>query len=100
MENYTKIINEYGTVYYYNSAMKLHRLDGPAVERADGGRTWWVNGKCHRLDGPAVVRPNGAFEWKVAWCLSNKHYLKPNHNRLCLFFILEPRRINLLPSER
>jgi len=22
---------------------KLHRLDGPAIEFADGARAWWVN---------------------------------------------------------
>jgi hypothetical protein len=24
---------------------KLHRTDGPAVERADGMKMWWLNGK-------------------------------------------------------
>jgi len=26
----------------------LHRLDGPAIEWANGGKEWWVDGKLHR----------------------------------------------------
>jgi hypothetical protein len=33
---------------------KLHRIDGPAIERADGTREWYRDGKRHREDGPAV----------------------------------------------
>jgi len=44
---------------------KLHRLDGPAVEYADGRKEWWVNGEYHRLDGPAVERPDGDKEWYI-----------------------------------
>ena len=44
---------------------KCHRLDGPAVERADGGREWWVEDERHRLDGPAVEWPDGRREWWV-----------------------------------
>ena len=46
---------------------KLHRLDGPAVERADGTRQWWLHNKLHRLDGPAVERADGTRSW---WLLS------------------------------
>ena len=44
---------------------KLHRLDGPAFERADGSKSWWVDGKRHRLDGPAIEWVNGTKEWYV-----------------------------------
>ena len=33
---------------------KLHRTDGPAIERVDGGKQWWLNGDLHRTDGPAI----------------------------------------------
>ena len=33
---------------------KLHRLDGPACEWANGTKEWWVNGKLHR----SVVQPS------------------------------------------
>ena len=44
---------------------KLYREDGPAVERADGTKSWWVNGKRHRVDGPAVEWANGDKWWHV-----------------------------------
>ena len=43
---------------------KLHRLDGPAIERADGSEFWFHNGYIHRLDGPAVKFANGNTVWK------------------------------------
>jgi len=44
---------------------KLHRLDGPAVEQANGAKHWYINGKRHRLDGPAIEWSNGTKEWWV-----------------------------------
>jgi hypothetical protein len=44
---------------------KLHRLDGPAAEYADGYRSWWVAGRRHRTDGPAVEYASGSREWWV-----------------------------------
>ena len=57
--------NTYGTKYYYKDKAKtiLHRTDGPAIERANGLKEWYVNGKLHRLDGPAVEHNNGLKEW-------------------------------------
>ena len=49
--------------WYQNG--ELHRLDGPAVEYADGGKYWYQNGKYHRLDGPAVEWSNGYKEWFI-----------------------------------
>ena len=47
---------------------KLHRLDGPAIEWADGDKSWWQNGKRHRLDGPACEYANGS----KSWCQNDK----------------------------
>ena len=33
-----------GNRYYRNAASQLHRIGGPAVERFDGYREWWLNG--------------------------------------------------------
>jgi hypothetical protein len=44
---------------------KLHRLDGPAVEFADGDKQWCVEGQCHRLDGPAIEHVDGLKEWWI-----------------------------------
>ena len=56
-------VDRVGTVRYRNSDDQLHREDGPAVERSDGSRLWFLDGKLHREDGPAVERPDGSCEW-------------------------------------
>jgi len=33
--------------WYLNG--KLHREDGPAVERADGDRAWYLNGRLEKI---------------------------------------------------
>ena len=38
-------IDEYGTKCWGNAEGKLHREDGPAVERDDGSKSWYLNGK-------------------------------------------------------
>ena len=56
-----------GNKFYFKDAAKqiLHRTDGPAIEYANGDKTWIVNGKLHRLDGPAVKYKDGDESWWV-----------------------------------
>ena len=92
MKNYMK--KEFdleGNVYYFNSKGHWHRTDGPAVEWADGGKSWWVNGRRHRLDGPAFG--------SNSWYIKGMFYSKSCHNRLYLFSVLEPRRIDINSTE-
>ena len=49
------------TVTKYYTDNKLHRLDGPAIERKNGQNEYYVNGKLHRLDGPAVIKKQYIF---------------------------------------
>ena len=57
-----KFKNEHGdTVWYLNG--KLHREDGPAIERLSGDRFWYRYGLLHRENGPAIERNNGTKEW-------------------------------------
>jgi len=72
MITYTVKVNDSGTVRWYNEDGLLHRLDGPAVEYADGSKEWWVNGKLHRLDGPAVESSDGFKSW---WLNGKLHRL-------------------------
>lgn len=65
MQTYKVTVDEDKTISWYNDKGQLHRLDGPAVEWADGDKEWWVEGKPHRLDGPAVEWANGAKWWYV-----------------------------------
>ena len=49
--------------WYLNG--KLHREDGPAIERANGDKEWYINGRRHREDGPACERANGDKYWWI-----------------------------------
>jgi hypothetical protein len=65
-EQYIRIDTHGTKIYYKDREMKIHhRLDGPAIEYADGNKSWWVDGKRHRTDGPAIEWPSGYKEWHV-----------------------------------
>ena len=89
--------NEWGTKSWWLND-KLHREDGPAIERVNGTKRWFVNGKIHREDGPAVIRASGTKEWHVngkkhrldgpavewangdnAWYVNGKYYASFDH---------------------
>ena len=57
-----KVNIHYGHEAWYQNDL-LHRLDGPAVEDADGTKYWYQNDNLHRLDGPAIDRADGDKEW-------------------------------------
>jgi hypothetical protein len=119
MENYTKREVDFkGNVFYFNSKGHWHRTDGPAVEWISGTKEWFIDGKRHRKDGPAAEYPLGGRYWFIngkhhrlngpasissagtkTWWISDVEYSKSQHNRVYLFSILEPRRINLSPTE-
>ena len=42
---------------------KLHREDGPAIERSDGTKQWYLHDKRHREDGPAMEWADGRKQW-------------------------------------
>lgn len=48
---------------WYNLDGKLHREDGPAIERKNGDKYWYRNGEAHREDGPAVEYADGDKHW-------------------------------------
>ena len=58
-----KTIKENGNIEYRNAEGQRHREDGPAVERANGYKAWFLNDKLHREDGPAVEYANGTKSW-------------------------------------
>ena len=59
-----------GTVRWYNTDGKLHRLDGPAFEYVDGTKYWYKNGHLHREDGPAIEEADGY----IAWYLNGEYH--------------------------
>jgi len=64
-EKYIVEINSDKDVHWYDfdNPTHLHRVNGPAIEYADGDKTWWLNGKRHREDGPAVEYVKGDKSW-------------------------------------
>ena len=50
-------------VVMYKLNGKLHREDGPAIERVDGSRAWYCNGVRHNSNGPAVIDSEGNKFW-------------------------------------
>ena len=63
MTKYIVIVETNGTRRWYNESDQLHRIDGPAVEFANGSKIWCQNGKTHRTDGPAEDFANGDKHW-------------------------------------
>ena len=62
MIEYTVKVYDQGEKYWLLND-KLHREDGPAVEKANGDKFWCLNNEYHREDGPAVERTNGYKYW-------------------------------------
>jgi hypothetical protein len=78
MTNYIKYeveVYEDGDKHWYLNG-KLHREDGPAVERSDGHKSWYLNGKRHREDGPAIEWSDG----DKFWCLNDEYLTEEEFN--------------------
>jgi hypothetical protein len=65
MQTYKVTVDNDKTIHWYNDKDEYHRLDGPAIEYADGSKEWRVDGKLHRLDGPAIEYTDGHKAWYV-----------------------------------
>lgn len=80
------VINEFGTLCWFNEQGQHHREDGPAVIRKNGDQEWFMHGDHHREDGPAVECANGTKCWyqqgqrhrmdgpAVIWSSGNKEW--------------------------
>ena len=73
-EQPTMTVDAEGNKFWRLPNGKRHRVDGPAVEWANGDKLWYVNDKLHREDGPAVEYANGDKEWYV----NDKRYDTPS----------------------
>ena len=80
---------------------RLHRIDGPAVEYANGDKAWHLDGKLHRVGGPAIEYRSGSKEWFLYgnlhridgpamdrvdgskhWCIDGKSYFEEEFDQL------------------
>ena len=66
----TLTVDQWGDRIYRNSNGQKHRQHGPAVECADGTKSWFLNGELHRVDGPAIEWANGDKSW---WLNGQRH---------------------------
>jgi hypothetical protein len=58
MDNEPKLeIDMWGNKRWYLHN-KLHRVDGPAVEYADGHKSWWLNGTHYYFDFDGWLEAN------------------------------------------
>jgi hypothetical protein len=48
-----------------DTSKTLHREDGPAIEYANGAKTWYIDDKRHRADGPAAEYASGIQGWYI-----------------------------------
>lgn len=62
-EHSTLLVDSDGTKRWFDTHGRLHRLDGPAIEKPDGYREWAFHGINHRLDGPAIIWPRRPNPW-------------------------------------
>jgi len=62
MEKYIVEVSE-GETVWKNEKGEVHRLNGPAIEDANGNKYWYLNDQLHRVDGPAIEHSNGYKEW-------------------------------------
>ena len=67
IKKYYVTVDVDGTTYWYKDAKCtiLHRENGPAIEYADGSKSWWQNGQRHRADGPAIEWTSGRKDWFI-----------------------------------
>jgi hypothetical protein len=54
---YSVRITKYHILWYLNGY--FHRVDGPAIEYANGDKEWYLNGKRHRQARRSGLDPNG-----------------------------------------
>lgn len=59
---FTGFTSVLGDKFWYQDS-KLHRTDGPAIEKVNGDKFWYQFGKKHRTPGPAAEYANGDKFW-------------------------------------
>jgi len=80
MNRYQIIKSEYPDRVEYTLNGLLHREDGPAIERSNGSKAWFIDGKAHRGDGPARILSDGTKYWYI----NNKKLSEKEFNQYLL----------------
>jgi hypothetical protein len=73
-DNLVPIIHSNGNILYLTKDYEYHRTDGPAFEKTNGYKAWYLNGELHREDGPAIEPGNEPFPHNVQqWWYQGKY---------------------------
>lgn len=67
-----KINSDGDKLHYHSNTGRLHRIGGPAIERADGSKEYYEHGRRHNENGPAVITTHGAKSWYIHGKLQKK----------------------------
>jgi hypothetical protein len=66
IEDKPAIIRANGTKSWYINGKRHRDNDKPAIIEANGDKVWYINGNCHRNnDKPAFIGANGDKEWFI-----------------------------------
>ena len=74
-ESILKVLKDGTKKWYLNG--KLHKEDGPAVERSNGAKEWYLNGKFHRENAPAIEYTDDIDDIGIVirdWFLNGKRH--------------------------
>jgi hypothetical protein len=76
MQTYKVNVDEDKTIRWYNDKDQLHRLDGPAVERSDGYKAWYIEGqRMTKEEFNALIKPKRTCEGKIVEVDGKKYKL-------------------------
>ena len=76
MQTYKVMVDKNKTIRWFNDKGELHRLDGPAIEYADGYKEWWVdNKKMTEKEFNEYIKPKPSCEGKVVEVDGKKYKL-------------------------
>lgn len=56
-------IDDDGDKCWYDEYGNFHRENGPAIEGANGDKSWLIRGELHNEKGPASIETDGTKEW-------------------------------------
>ena len=70
MKTYKVTVDDNGTIKWYNKQGQVHNEHGPAIEWANGDKSWWLNDKLHREGAPSIEEASGN-KW---WYLNGKRH--------------------------
>lgn len=71
---------------HFDRKGRFHRIGSPAIEGADGTKSWYINGQYHRLEGPAVEYACGTKLWSIKIASSNNFMMMDNIDDLLYYF--------------